>query len=99
MLAFIQGMEWLIIGLAVLLLFGAKKLPELARGLGKGIREFKKASSDIGSELNRPDYEDDYDRPSRRQRPIEDKEEKCAQVEVEEESKTKKAKSTSGPKA
>ena len=40
MLAFIQGSEWLIIGLAVLLLFGAKKLPELARGLGKGIREF-----------------------------------------------------------
>ena len=60
MLAFIQGSEWLIIGLAVLLLFGAKKLPELARGLGKGIREFKKASSDIGSELNRDD-EDDHD--------------------------------------
>lgn len=99
MLAFIQGSEWLIIGLAVLLLFGAKKLPELARGLGKGIREFKKASSDIGSELNRPDYEDDYDRQSRRQRPIEDKEEKRAQAEVEEESKTKKSKSTSEPKA
>ena len=99
MLAFIQGSEWLIIGLAVLLLFGAKKLPELARGLGKGIREFKKASSDIGSELNRPDYEDDYDRPSRRQRPIEDKEEKRAQAEVEEGSKTKKTKSTSEPKA
>ena len=67
MLAFIQGSEWLIIGLAVLLLFGAKKLPELARGLGKGIREFKKASSDIGDELNRSDHEDDYDRPRRRQ--------------------------------
>jgi sec-independent protein translocase protein TatA len=63
MLAFIQGSEWLIIGLAVLLLFGAKKLPELARGLGKGIREFKKASSDIGDELNRSDHEDDHDRP------------------------------------
>ena len=99
MLAFIQGSEWLIIGLAVLLLFGAKKLPELARGLGKGIREFKKASSDIGDELNRPDYEDDYDRSRRRQRPIEDKEEKRAQAEVEEESKTEKAKSTSEPKA
>ncbi len=99
MLAFIQGSEWLIIGLAILLLFGAKKLPELARGLGKGIREFKKASSDIGDELNRPDYEDDYDRPRRRKRPIEeDRQEKRAQVEVEEEPKPEKAKSTSESK-
>ena len=36
MLSFIQGWEWVIILLAVLLLFGAKKLPELAKGLGKG---------------------------------------------------------------
>jgi len=41
-----------VILLVVLLLFGAKKLPELARGLGKGIREFKKASSDIKDEVN-----------------------------------------------
>jgi len=95
MLAFIQGSEWLIIGLAVLLLFGAKKLPELARGLGKGIREFKKASSDIGDELNRGD-EDDYDRPRRRQRPIEDRQEKTAHAEVEDE---KPAKAESDSKA
>ncbi len=38
---------------AVLLLFGPKKLPELARGLGKGIREFKKASSEVTDELER----------------------------------------------
>jgi len=38
---------------AVLLLFGPKKLPELARGLGKGIREFKKASSEVTEELQR----------------------------------------------
>ena len=88
MLAFIQGSEWLIIGLAVLLLFGAKKLPELARGLGKGIREFKKASSDIGSELNR-DNEDDHDRPRRRQRPIEDRQEKTAHAEVEDDNPAK----------
>ena len=93
MLAFIQGSEWLIIGLAVLLLFGAKKLPELARGLGKGIREFKKASSDIGSELNRDD-EDDHDRP--RQRPIEDRQEKTAHAEVEDD---KPAKAESDSKA
>jgi sec-independent protein translocase protein TatA len=95
MLAFIQGSEWLIIGLAVLLLFGAKKLPELARGLGKGIREFKKASSDIGGELNRGD-EDDYDRPRRRERPIEDRQEKTAQAEVEDD---KPAKAESDSKA
>ena len=52
MLAFIQGSEWLIIGLAVLLLFGAKKLPELARGLGKGIREFRKAVKDVQEEVD-----------------------------------------------
>ena len=96
MLAFIQGSEWLIIGLAVLLLFGAKKLPELARGLGKGIREFKKASSDIGDELNRGDYEDDHDRPRRRQRPIEDRQEKTARAEVEDD---KPAKAESDSKA
>jgi TatA/E family protein of Tat protein translocase len=36
----------------ILLIFGAKKLPELAQGLGKGIREFKKASNDIQDELS-----------------------------------------------
>ena len=99
MLAF--GLGWgeiVVIMLVILLLFGAKKLPELAKGLGKGIREFKKASSDIGDELNRSDYEDDHDRPRRRQRPIEDRQEKRAKAEVEEESKSEKAKSTSGPK-
>ena len=37
----------------LLLLFGAKRLPELAKGLGKGIREFKKASHDVEQELHR----------------------------------------------
>ena len=36
----------------VLLLFGGKKLPELAKGLGKGLREFKNASRDIKQEVN-----------------------------------------------
>ena len=61
-LAFIGGWEWVIIVLAILLLFGAKKLPELAKGLGKGIREFKKASSDISGELNRASYEEEQER-------------------------------------
>jgi sec-independent protein translocase protein TatA len=37
--------ELLIIGLGILLLFGAKKIPELMKGLGSGIKEFKKASN------------------------------------------------------
>lgn len=41
-----------ILGVA-LLMFGAKKLPELARGLGQGIKEFKKASRDVQSDLQR----------------------------------------------
>jgi sec-independent protein translocase protein TatA len=45
------GQEILIILFVVLLLFGAKKIPELARGLGKGIREFKDASSEIKREI------------------------------------------------
>jgi sec-independent protein translocase protein TatA len=36
--------EWILIALIVVLLFGGKKIPELMRGLGKGIREFKDAS-------------------------------------------------------
>jgi sec-independent protein translocase protein TatA len=47
------GTEIMIVMGAVLLLFGPKKLPELARGLGKGIREFKKASSEVTDELER----------------------------------------------
>ena len=43
--------EILLIFLVLLLLFGAKKLPELARGLGKSLREFKKATSEIQDEI------------------------------------------------
>ena len=45
------GWELMIIVLVVLLLFGAKKIPELARGMGKGIREFKEASREIKREI------------------------------------------------
>lgn len=38
--------QWIIIGLAILLLFGGKKLPELMKGLGSGIKEFKKATQE-----------------------------------------------------
>ena len=41
-LAIPGGMEWVLIAVVVLLLFGGKKIPELMKGLGKGISEFKK---------------------------------------------------------
>ena len=44
--------QWIIIGLAILLLFGGKKLPELMKGLGGGIKEFKKASKNDAEEGN-----------------------------------------------
>ena len=47
------GQEILLILLIVLLLFGPKKIPELARGLGKGIQEFKKAQSNLQEEFNK----------------------------------------------
>lgn len=43
----ISGIEWVLIFVAALLLFGPKKLPELGKSIGKGIREFKKATSGI----------------------------------------------------
>jgi sec-independent protein translocase protein TatA len=45
-LGFVGPMQWVIIGLAILLLFGGKKLPELMKGLGTGIKEFKNATSE-----------------------------------------------------
>lgn len=44
--------EWILIGLVVLIFFGAKKIPEFAKGLGKGIREFKDAVSDVKKEVD-----------------------------------------------
>ncbi|WP_041537521.1 Sec-independent protein translocase subunit TatA/TatB [Pseudopedobacter saltans] len=49
----IGAQETIVIVFAILLLFGGKKLPELARGLGKGIREFKDASDDVKREIHR----------------------------------------------
>ncbi len=47
------GWEWLIIILFLLIFFGAKRLPEMAKGLGKGIREFKGALSGITDEIEK----------------------------------------------
>lgn len=57
MLLFISGQDTIVILVIALFLFGGKKLPELARGLGQGIREFKDASEgvkrDIQDQINR----------------------------------------------
>lgn len=52
LLGFLGGQEVILIVIALLLLFGGKKIPELMRGLGKGIKEFKDASKDEGSNKN-----------------------------------------------
>jgi sec-independent protein translocase protein TatA len=49
--------EWLIVLLVIILLFGAKRLPEVAKGLGKGIREFKKAKEEIDDEVDKANKE------------------------------------------
>ena len=50
--AFLGGWEIVLILAVVLILFGAKKLPDLAKGLGTGIKEFKKATREVTDELN-----------------------------------------------
>jgi sec-independent protein translocase protein TatA len=55
-LAFIGGLgtsEVLVILVVVLLLFGAKRIPELAKGLGRGIREFKDATKEIKNDIEK----------------------------------------------
>lgn len=47
------GPELILVGLAVLLFFGGKKLPELMKGLGKGIKEFKEAQKDVTDQITK----------------------------------------------
>lgn len=58
----LRGWEWLIILLLVLLLFGGKKIPELMRGLGKGVHSFKQGIEEAKDEINRPVERDDNDK-------------------------------------
>lgn len=57
-LAFIGTTELLLIAALALLLFGGKKLPELMRGLGRGIKEFKEGVKEVTNEVNNPVVED-----------------------------------------
>ncbi len=52
---FISGSEIFVVMVVILLLFGSKKIPEVARGLGKGIKEFKKATEEIKKEITDTD--------------------------------------------
>jgi sec-independent protein translocase protein TatA len=50
---FLNGQDWLIVLILVLLLFGGKKIPELMRGLGRGVREFNDAKNNVQSEIRK----------------------------------------------
>ena len=54
--------EWIIIALVILLLFGGKKIPELMRGLGKGVKSFKDGVNDAKEEINKA--KEDLDKPA-----------------------------------
>ena len=49
---FISGQEIFVVMLLVVMLFGANKIPDIARGLGKGMRQIKDATNDIKKEIN-----------------------------------------------
>ena len=57
--AFPGGWELVLIVLVVLVFFGAKRIPDLAKGLGKGIREFKDATKEIKNDIEEGIQEDD----------------------------------------
>lgn len=47
------GQEMILVGLLILLLFGAKKIPDLMKGLGQGIKEFKNATKDVKENIEK----------------------------------------------
>lgn len=58
----IKGWEWIILLVLVLLLFGGKKIPELMKGLGKGVKSFKEGVNEAKEELK--DVKKDLETPS-----------------------------------
>jgi sec-independent protein translocase protein TatA len=68
-LAFLGWPEIIGIIVVVLILFGAKKVPELMRGLGSGIKEFKKASREVQDEFQRAIEDEPPPEPPRRPTP------------------------------
>ena len=57
-----SGTEWIIIAVIVLLLFGGKKIPELMKGLGKGVKSFKEGVNEAKEEINKA--KDEIDEPA-----------------------------------
>lgn len=57
-----SGWEWIIIALVIVLLFGGKKIPELMRGLGKGVKSFKDGVNEAKEEINKA--KEDLDKPA-----------------------------------
>lgn len=57
----INGWEWVILALVILLLFGGKKIPELMKGLGKGVKSFKQGMKEVDSDIDeiKKDLRDD----------------------------------------
>ena len=62
-MGFQGGWELVIIFIVIILLFGAKRLPELAKGLGKGIREFRKAAKDVQEEITMEKIDEPESKP------------------------------------
>ena len=57
-----SGSEWVIIALLILLLFGGKEIPELMKGLGKGVKSFKDGVNEAKEEINKA--KDDIEEPA-----------------------------------
>ena len=64
----IHGWEWIIIALVILLLFGGKKIPELMRGLGKGVKSFKQGMKGVEEDVKeiKKDIESDSETQSQK---------------------------------
>lgn len=88
-LAFLDGPVIWVVLFVVLLLFGGSKLPELARGMGKAKREFKKASEEVEDEVRNAVHEDELRKA--RLKTIEDEERARVRSKIEEEERAKRA--------
>ena len=63
-----SGSEWIIIAVIILLLFGGKKIPELMKGLGKGVKSFKEGVNEAKEEINKA--KDDLEEPAKEKKDL-----------------------------